>query len=307
MSASSIVLIPVVLLGLVTTLCFVGCVLNTHGTGPNLGAYENGVYYNNKSIAFWPLNDSAALLPTAASIINPQFNGTYPDTPMGPNSFMIQQQGIVFGDVNNGLTPCAFFNGSFVTVDFHQELNPATFTLEAWVKPNWTAADPPAQRVVVASANVSVGAGYALFATADNFWQVQIGIGSGNFLSVKFDQAIALNADRTMNPVNYLAVTFDGMVLTLFVGTVVGTVGGTVTATLASKSSPPLVPPTQFLPEQSMAPSTATPLFIGMGRPDTMGGMFPFNGWIQDVAFYSPQLSATDVQNNFNLGSTPPG
>jgi hypothetical protein len=307
MSASLTILIPVVLLGLVTALCFVGCVLNTHGLGPNLSAYEGSVYSNKNSIALWPLNDTAESLPTAANIVNPQFNGTYPDAPMGPNSFMIQQPGIVFGDVNNGLVPCAFFNGSFVTVDFHQELNPAKFTAEAWVKPNWTAADPQVVRVVLASANTTAGAGYALFATADNFWEAQIGTGSGNFLSVKFDQGIALNADKTMNPVNYLAMTFDGSVLTLFVGTVVGTVGGMVSGSLDSNSSPPLVAPTQFVPEQAMPSSTATPLFIGMGRPDMMGGMFPFNGSIQDVAFYSPPLSSTDVQNNFNLGSTPPG
>lgn len=300
MSASLIILIPVVLLGLVTALCFVGCGLNTHGFGANFGPYQNAVFNYKNVIACWPLNDTVQNLPTATNIVNAQFNGTYPGTPMGPNSFMLQQQGIVFGDVNNGLTPCAFFNGSFVTVDFHPELNPAAFTLEAWVKPNWTAADPQVVRAVVVSLNPA-GAGYSLFATTDNFWEAQIGTGSGNFVSVKFDTGIALNA------VNYLAMTFDGMLLTLFVGTVFGTVGGMVSGSLNSKSSPPIMAPTKFVPEQATAPSTATQLFIGMGRPDIVGGMFPFDGSIQDVAFYSPPLSGTDVQNNFNLGSTPPG
>jgi hypothetical protein len=303
MSASLMVLIPVVVLGLVIALCFVGCVLNTHGYGPNFGPYENSVFNHNNVIALWPLNDTEQNLPTCTNIINTQFNGTYPDTPMGPNSFMIQQQGIVFGDVNNGLIPCALFNGSFVTVDFHQELNPATFTIEAWVKPSWTTADAPAQRVVLASSNFTAGAGYALFASTDNVWTAQIGIGSGNFLTLTFDTAIPLTADKTTNPINYLAITFDGMVLTLFVGTVFGTVGGMVSTTFDSKSSPPLIPPTQFLAEQM---GTASKLFIGMGRPDA-GGMFPFNGLIQDVAIYSPPLGAMQVQTNFNLGSTPLG
>jgi hypothetical protein len=166
MSASMIVLIPVVLLGVAGALCFVGCVLNTHGFGPNFGTYENFVFNYKNVIACWPLSDTVQNLPTATNIINAQFNGTYPGGPMGPNSFMIQQTGIVFGDVNNGLTPCAFFNGGFVTVGFQQALNPAAFTLEAWVKP---ASGPTGvQRVVAASANTdqsanpTANAGYAL-------------------------------------------------------------------------------------------------------------------------------------------------
>lgn len=293
MSASLIVLIPLMLLGVVGALCFVGCVLNTHGYGPNLSAYESAVFNNKNLIALWPLNDTAESLPTAACINNAQFNGSYPGGPMGPNSFMIQQPGIVFGDVNNGLVPCASFNGGFVTVGFQQALNPAAFTLEAWVKP----ADAPAgvQRVVVASgktdqsANPTANAGYAL-AMASGVWVAEIGTGQTFFTVSSTDPIVP-------GVITYLAMTFDGTKLSLFVGTV-GPAGGGNFAPFSG------TPPASFMAE---APATATPLFIAMGRPDMTGGMFPFNGSIQDVALYSPPLSDTDVQNNFNLGNTPPG
>jgi hypothetical protein len=51
----------------------------------------------------------------------------------------------------------------------------------------------------------------------------------------------------------------------------------------------------------------ATSLFIGMGLPETLTGMFPFNGFIQDVAVYNVALDAGTIQAHFTLGSTPPG
>jgi hypothetical protein len=126
--------------------------------------------------------------------------------------------------------------------------------------------------------------------TTAGVWAAEIGLGQ-TFFSVQSTDPIVPNV------ITYLAMTFDGTKLSLFVGTV-GPAGG---GNFASFSN---TPSAGFLPE---GPSTATPLFIGMGRPDMTGGMFPFNGSIQDVAFYSPPLSGTDVQNNFNLGNTPPG
>jgi hypothetical protein len=295
MSTSLIVLIPVVLLGLVTVLCFIGCVLNTHGLGQGYGPYQDAIRKNSSLVAFWPLDDQQSpdvSQPEAADIapkpapLNP-FTGLY----TGPDgSFALNQMGIVPGDAQNGLTPCAFFNGGFVTVGFQQALNPATFTLECWVSPAPTIAG--VQSVVVASANTDLSAtptanaGYALAATPDGAWAAEIGLGQ-TFFTVSSTSPILPGIST------YLAMTFDGTTLTLFVGTVGGT--------LVSFSG---TPGAGFLPEGA---ATATPLFIGMGRPDMMSGMFPFDGFIQDVAFYSPALGNTDVQNNFQLGSIPPG
>jgi hypothetical protein len=288
MSASLIVLIPVVLLGVVTSLCFVGCWLGTHGNVP-AGPYETAVSATGNLVAFWQLND----LPQTGSAFDAApkqpplvaFNGTV------VGNVTQNVTGIIPSDLVDTLATCALFTNGSVQVDFHQELNPATFTLEAWVRPNWTPADPQVQRAVLVSAN-SVGAGYGLFATPDNFWEAQIGTGGGNFLSVKATQSIFLNLP---NPPfsQYLAVTFDGTMLTLFVGVV----GVPLVAAFQGTTA-------NFVREQ---PMNATSLFIGMGLPETLTGMFPFNGFIQDVAVYNVALDAGTIQAHFTLGSTPPG
>lgn len=302
MSASLIVLIPVVLFGLVTVLCFIGCGLSTHGLGQGFGPYQDAIRKISNLIAFWPLDDQPSpdvSQPEAVDIAPkqpplPPFTGFY----MGPDgSFTLNNTGIVPGDFNNGLTPCASFNGGFVSVGFRQELNASSFTLECWVKPNWAAGDPQDFRAVVASAfgdpNPTMDSGFGLLATPDNFWTAQIGLGT-RFLSATSTQAIMLDGVTTY----YLAMSFDGSTLTLFVGIA----GGDLTPT------PPVSPNPgeKFLPESSGM--TATSLFIGMGRPDLPTTMQnPFNGLIQDVAYYSPALGMGDIQNNFTLGSKPPG
>jgi hypothetical protein len=60
MNASLIVLVPVVLLGLVAALCFVGCGLHTHGLAL-LGPYQDGVRNDPDFVACWPLNDQSDL------------------------------------------------------------------------------------------------------------------------------------------------------------------------------------------------------------------------------------------------------
>jgi Concanavalin A-like lectin/glucanases superfamily len=297
MSTSLIVLIPVVLLGLVTALCFVGCVFQTGGIGPNLGPYGKAITSNTSLIAFWPLDDQVPTdnsTPVAHDFASHPvgvmpFDGTYTGT------FTLQRQGIVPGDTqNNDLNPCASFNGGRVEVRFHPELNPGktTFTLEAWVKPTWGAGPPGAQNAVVVSANgdPTVNAGYALIATPDNFWEANLGLGPNApaatpFLVTKSDQQIVTTG------ASYVAMTYDGTALKLFVGVV----GGTFTP-----KSTPLPPNSNYQPEQ---PTTATPLFIAMGRPDLpTSGQNPFNGFIQDVAFYSPALLDDEVQSHFALG-----
>jgi hypothetical protein len=137
MSASLIVLIPVVLLGLVTALSFVGCAFQTGGVSGDLGPYGDGITKDPNLVAFWPLDDamptdnSPALAHDIASHppgVNP-FNGTYIGT------FQLQALGIVPGDnVNHDVTPCAIFDIGRVEVPFHVELNAAPFTLECWVQ-----------------------------------------------------------------------------------------------------------------------------------------------------------------------------
>jgi hypothetical protein len=299
MSASLIALIPLVLLALVGTLCFIGCVLQSGGIplppGP-LGPYEGDTVLAEASVvALWPLSDPTGSK-KAADIGPNKFDGDYVGSE--GNDYVLQQPGLVPQDIINGAQQkCVYFGGGSVQVGFQQALNPGSFTVEAWVKPNWTAADAQVVRAVVASINTPAGAGYALFATQDNFWSAQIGIGSGNVATIKFDEGIVLPDVNAFN-ITYLAVTFNNItgVLKLYVGP--------SDRPLIEKVSPALTPPATFLPEQSKPPVTQTSLFIGLGRPDMApAGMFPFLGNIQDVAVYSSALDFDTLKQHFNAGT----
>src|ERR1700716_696044 len=79
MSASLIVLIPVILLGIVGLFCFVGCILPVEGL-PNdkFTSYTGTTILPNKAcIAYWPLKDGDENAPAVELILGN--NGTYID------------------------------------------------------------------------------------------------------------------------------------------------------------------------------------------------------------------------------------
>ena len=79
MSASLVVLLPVILFGIVSLLCFVGCVLNTHGLAPTFTQYSTTTVLGNPAVvAYWPLNDANDTLPAADLASSPD-NGQYID------------------------------------------------------------------------------------------------------------------------------------------------------------------------------------------------------------------------------------
>jgi hypothetical protein len=298
MSASLIVLIPVVLLGLVMAVCFVGCVLHTHGQGLGLGPYQDTVKVNGNLIACWPLDD---LPPSTTAVdIGPNgFSGMYtavaggfPPDPVNmsaaaPGTFTLNNQpGIVLNDVqNNILTPCASFNGGFVQVKSEPQFNQPSFTVEAWVKPAWTANDvatAPANRAAVVLADPT--SGWALIATSDNFWEATVAVMTSmgpSFFPVKATQPITLDGITTY----FLAMTYDGTTLTLYVGIP----GSALTATSGT-------------PNDTFQ-AASTRLVIGTGRPDLTNGLFPFNGLIQDVAYYNTAFDTPTMGTHFALGN----
>jgi hypothetical protein len=88
------------------------------------------------------------------------------------------------------------------------------------------------------------------------------------------------------NTTYFLAMTYDGNALVLYVGLV----GGALVAT------PPTMNPANTKFQPVVQQSGSVPLFIGLGRPDLPNGRFPIDASIQDVAVYSDALSATDIQ-----------
>jgi hypothetical protein len=339
MSTSLIALIPVILLGIVGMLCFVGCTLPVEGLpSPPFTQYSDLTVLSNGAnlIAYWPLNDQLTDQSNPAPALERQSHipssyidmATAPElyqwpafdklpNPPGldvksdaaPGTILFSQPGIVKGDavvpaLPSALQPCVVVNGCYVEVPFVDKLLADTaFTVEAWVRVGWSANDPDAWRFVVEGRDFP-GKGFALFAkTEDNSphvyrWAGIVGNGAADatgFTTVTSELTIALSGGEGGVPADpvYLALTFDGQMLKLFVDG---------------------KPQGQIQIPSTYVPSTVQPIWIGAGapfvarRPTQAAGMpgsplFPFVGAIQDVALYRIALSAGEIDTHFRNGS----
>jgi hypothetical protein len=321
MSTSLIVLIPLVLLGVVTALCFVGCALQTISLPPDFTTYsDTTVLGNPNNVAYWPLwekmdtvkavdrkggSDGNYIDPATTPAFYPWPAASVGGAPSaaGQGTLQLGQPGIVIGDfvqpANTPLATCIIVDGAFVNVPFNAAINPTkAFTLEAWVQVGWFDTDPFAFRAVMDCRNESPGQGFALYAapaigqSSDYHWQAFIGNGGagGSFTTVTSADPIALmNAEP--GPV-YLAVTFDGQTLLLFVNGVE-----------SAKISP-----------ATYVANTSQPLWIGAGAsflprrtqmqmPGTLSSpVFPWVGAIQDVALYNTALGGDVILTHFHNG-----
>jgi hypothetical protein len=304
MSAPLVLLFLIGTAAIVWSTCFVGCSFHPGSAQvSDFSQYQNTLTTTPGIVALWPLNDTSG---TIAVDVGPNhFNGGYVMGPVvttynagqqsdaSPGTFGLDQPGIVAGDTINGNpfnpNPCVYFNGGFVEVLWQAALGPPQFTIEAWVRPDWSdAKSDPSNRVVVASADLASFAGFALFASTSNLWEVQIGIGS-QFVSV----TTGANQTITQDSLYFLVVTYDGTNLTLWVNpadTAAGAVAGGGGINTSASGYVPVPSP--------------IPLYIGQGRPDlTTGPLFPFKGWIQDVAFYNKALDDETIEKHYLNGS----
>jgi hypothetical protein len=343
MSASLVVLLPVILLGIVSLLCFVGCVLNTHGLPPSFTQYSTTTVLGNLAVvAYWPLNEANDTVPAADLTPNPD-NGQYIDPTTLPaiypwpdfsiadspttniesaaagfgtmaaagfGTISFAQPGIVTGDFgtndtdsnSSGTSPCLVVNGCFVNVPLASKINPPTsFTLEAWVRVDWSANDPHAWRAVLDARDNNPSTGFAIFAKADDnapgvyHWNAMIGNGTGFTAVESADPPITLKDPSSAAGTSfYLAVTYDGpsQTLTLFVD---------------GLPSGPAVTSAVYVP------NTTKPLFIGAGVPFGLqrpqpagvvaGPLFPFVGALQDVAIYNAALAPGVILTHLHNGS----
>jgi hypothetical protein len=330
MSMSLVVLLPLILLGIVGTLCFVGCRFDTSGLQVPFTTYTGTTILLNPSIiAYWPLGEAKDTDPAAELISGNTGNyidlattpSLYPwpaypaPNPPGPDvqsaaaagTIAFTQPGIVKGDTVQpandpaSITPCVKVDGGYVEVPFNVKFVPQTsFTVEAWVRADWTASDPQAWRVVLDMRDFNPDAGFALLAQTDDVqpgiyrWAGIIGSGAAGFTTIaSVELAITLGvAGMPVDP-THLALTYDGpsQTLTLFVN---GEPQNNVTSV-------------------AYMPNTAQPLWIGAGapfvprRPQPDGvlasPLFPFVGALQDVAIYSAALQPGDILTHFQNGS----
>jgi hypothetical protein len=315
MSTSLLVVVPLALLAIVLVLCFVGCEFDSTGTGGGgeLGPWTQytdvTILEDPRVVAYWPLGDAAG--PTAVDLKGGH-DGTYVDatttpaqfpypaasfdTPAGtfnsaaaPGTLQFGQTGIVAGDTvggdSNVRTTCIQVNGGYVNVPFNEAFNPANkFTIEAWVRVEWTAGDPAALRIVIDARGVNPNTGFALYATQDNRWEASVGDGSDGVENL----ILAVGEPIAFEATSYLAVTFDGTDLILFVD--------------GQQSSQTV--------QATYVANTTVPLFIGTGapsiplRPAPNGGpFFPFLGQIQCVAVYNDALPPDVIEKHMHNGN----
>ena len=196
------------------------------------------------------------------------------------------------GNDPNILTTGMQCDGGFVTVPANNVTNPpGPFTVECWVRPEWTKNDPAAYRMVIEGRNVQaagpVFTGYCIDVNEAGEWEAQVaGDGQPQFTLIK---SIAADLGTT----SHVVLTCDGTSASLFING------------LGPSSGKPL--------GATFAPNTTGPMIIGAGSPWTPPRMnstgdfffpiFPFKGTIQSVAIYKKVLSDSEIFTHFQDGS----
>jgi hypothetical protein len=297
--------------------------LDTTGLGPSFTQYSTqDILPHPGLVAYWPLNEPAGSTTAndlAGQMAGTPHNGTYESKDTNPSLFPIPAfsadpstqsaaapgdlalgtPGIVTGDwVQTGGdndTPgtqatAMEADGGFAIVAPATAINPAIFSVEAWVLPEWNASDPPAFHVFIDSRNFGLPAptGFAVWASEANNWEARLGLGAGGFLTVT-------GPPVTLATAAYVVLTFDGAVARISVNGV--------------QTTPDVPVPAGG----AFAPNTDTPLVIGVGGPwlpdrtqptdQFFFPCFPFNGKIQDVAIYKIALTAADIEQHFINGN----
>jgi hypothetical protein len=308
MSTTLFFLVPIGMLAVVWSFCFVGVCLPTTGlTTP----YSNLILKELNLVAYWPLSDANGST-SAADLSGHGHTGTYTHPPAYPlvsfpqstsaaipNPTLTQQQAsIVSGDVgaengvqNQNTNPsCVDFDGDYVSIPWSTQTptDLTEFTFEAWIQPGWSASDPPATRIVFDTRTPDF-TGFAVFIDNNNICGVIIGNGTG-FTQFRSGQPVQFGS------ATYFAVTCSG---------------GTVNFWI----NPPGDTSTQTTPGTNYAAvdqSQSLAFFIGAGDSleplrttdnGTGSPLFAFNGQIQDVALYNKALNGTDIQSHFSNGS----
>jgi hypothetical protein len=326
MSTTLLFLIPIGLLAVVWSVCFVGCTLQTSGIPE---PYSNVILGETGLLAYWPLNDAtgtpstpppqgSAGIGTAADLSGNSHAGSYLLPPIYPTNppqgsvpipgvpiINMQQGSIVPGDVGNSTftdkntnPACADFEGGYVSIPWNtpKPLPLDQFTLEAWIAPHFTGAN--FSWVVFSAFLNNAGFRVLIDGTQNNGPQLAVVIGNGT-AGVEFTLTSPINPGDT----TYIAATCD--------------MSGNVTLFAEGlQQDTPATP--QMFPGTGYVPVDATQqvnYFIGAGQnavpPRTQNGAmgapeFPFQGAIQSVALYGTALDPTDLQSHFQAG-TPEG
>jgi hypothetical protein len=337
MSASLVVLIPVILLAIVTVFCFVGCGFSVHGL-PGFTKYsDTTVLANSAVVAYWPLSETGDNLPAADRTSPNPNNGQYIDpttlpaiypwpafsinNPPNPNiesadapgTIAFAQPGIVPGDTVQPAddptkrTPCLVVNGCYVNVPFNARINPTTsFTVEAWVRVDWDQNAPHAWRAVLDARDFNPCTGFAIIAKADDnqpgiyHWLAVVGnggTGAAGFTSATSDDPPITPNDPSMP---------NGV--TYYLAVTYDGPSQTLILFVDGEQRGPKVNPATFTyltpPNRyGSAPAYLTSRLRPQAPGVLAGPLFPFVGAIQDVAIYNAALTSDVILTHYHNGN----
>jgi hypothetical protein len=325
MSTTLFFLVPIGMLAVAWSLCFVGCGLHTHGLET---PYSDNIVTAPNLVAYWTLSDLLGAGGTPGTLNMPgqtagagdlsgnNHNGAYTIPPDYPSvqfskpiagSSLTRTASIVpndSGSTKNPFPASVDFEGGFVSIPWNTpNSTPAdltSFTFEAWIKPNFSAADLTAmfRWVVFSSLGNDAKSGFVIFIDEKNNWNVTLGNGSASPMLNPM-----VPADP--NSETYLAVTFDNDTQT-------------ISLWINPESDTPSIPPAPVFSTTTtyvkVDPTQPVTFFIGAGanndaqNPRTVNGgpgapLLPFQGQIQSVALYSAALDGLTLQSHFEDGT----
>jgi hypothetical protein len=326
MSTTLFFLVPIGMLAVAWSLCFIGC----NGDTFQFSAYSDTILTEPSLVAYWPLSDLLVPLQildqtaSAGDLSGNNHNGTYTVPPAYPSAqfskaiaapTVARGTSLVPGDAGSQKNPfpaSANFNGGYVSIPWNTpNSTPAdltSFTFEAWIQPNFSAADASSKMLhwVVFSAVGPNNTGFVVFIDENNNWQVMLG--NGTTTQPVVTQPVPVNPNDPSNPNidGYLAVTFDAAnnnTLSIWLNPGSNDTAGPPTANFTTTF--------KYLP---VGESQQMTFFIGAGaneqplRTPTMNPdgapEFPFVGQIQSVALYSSALGVDDLALHFENGAS---
>ena len=180
------------------------------------------------------------------------------------NSPTLAQTGALAGDPDTAVR----LNGTsqYITVPYSLNLNPHTFSVEAWVYPT---GGNGSYRGVMTSRYYPQG--WVVYAGSGNQWEFWLNNGKG--------MLELAGGTVTLNQWAYVVGTFDGATAKLYVNGVL-VKSGTV---------------------RSYTPQSGYAEAIGQSEP---GSNFWFPGVVDEPAVYGGALSATQIQNHYSIATT---
>jgi hypothetical protein len=274
MTGSVIIAAPLLIAAIVMVFRFVGCGFSAGGISANT-PYSTTILDTPNLVSFWRLNEQSG---TTAVDSKDGNNGGY------EGAVTLGVSGLVSSDSQDTDNFGAQFDGQtgYVSVQFAANLNQPAFTVEALVQPSTTDAN---KHVIVAS-----DTGYQLVLNGS---AVEASVADGG----AFSPPVVVNAGTEGGPPYYIAMTYDGTNLELYVNPA------------ASDGK------TNFLDNENTGngrynvaqvgyqPATADPLRIGASANGGSPGEF-FAGVIQNVAVYDAVLSFETIVNHYWIFAT---